>query len=63
MGQITTEDVKFLISQPPHNIEMILSGMSALLSDIGEKSAVMDSQVWFQRMIKTVTGKPKLPKE
>ena len=60
MNIITTEDVNYLAQQSSGRINMILSGMTALMNDTDNKIVTMESQGWFQRMVKTITGKNKL---
>ena len=54
------EDVNYLSQQSSGDINMILSGMIALMNNTDDKVATLDSQKWFQGMIKTVTGKNKI---
>lgn len=60
MNTATTEDIDHLVQQSSGRLNMVLAGMTALMNDIDNKATVMESQNWFQRMIKTVTGKNKL---
>jgi len=60
MNVATVEDINYLAQQSSGRINMILSGMTALMNDTNSKVASMESQNWFQRMVKTVTGKNKL---
>ena len=60
MNIVATEDMDYLAQQPAGKLNMILAGMTALMNDIDNKAAAMGSQNWFQRMVKTVTGKNKL---
>ena len=60
MSIVATEDMNYLAQQTPGKINMILAGMTALMNDIENKASAMESQNWFQRMAKTVTGKNKL---
>lgn len=60
MNTVTMEDVNYLAQQSSGRINMILSGMTELMNDTDGKVAIMESQGWFQRMVKTVTGKNKL---
>lgn len=57
---ITMEDVDYLAGQSADNMNMILSGMTALLDENNEKTEMLGSQTWFQRMSKTITGKNKM---
>ena len=60
MSIVATEDMNYLAQQQPGKINMILAGMTALMNDIEGKASAMESQNWFQRMAKTITGKNKL---
>ncbi|MEY8392440.1 tetratricopeptide repeat protein [Lachnospiraceae bacterium 45-W7] len=57
---ITIEDMDYLVSQSSDNMNMILSGMTALLDENNEKAEMLGSQTWFQRMSRTITGKNKM---
>lgn len=54
------EDINYLAQQSSDSINIILSGMMALMSDTDSKVAMLESQKWFQRMVKTIFGKNKL---
>lgn len=60
---ITKEDISFLVKQSTGNLNMILSGMTALLKDNESKVAMLESQTWFQRMSRTITGKNKMTQQ
>ena len=60
MDEQVQADVQYLTQQKPEQIQLILSGMAAAMQDIEAKAETMQSQNWFQRMVKTVTGKSKL---
>lgn len=60
MNVLSVEDMDYLAQQSSGRINMILSGMTALMNDTDNKVELMESQNWFQRMVKTVTGKNKL---
>ena len=60
MNAVAIEDVNYIAVQSTGRINMILSGMTALMNDTEAKVATMESQDWFQRMVKTVTGKNKI---
>lgn len=62
MNVVTMDDVNYLAQQSSGRINMILSGMTELMNDTDGKVEMMGSQGWFQRMVKTVTGKNKLTK-
>ena len=63
MNTISMEDVNYLAQQSSGRVNMILSGMTALMNDTYKKAESMQSQNWFQRMLKTVTGKNKATNE
>lgn len=63
MSIVPIEDINYLAQQSSENINIIISGMAALIKDTDHKVKAMESQNWFQRMIKTVTGKNKLTKK
>ena len=60
MDLITIEDVNYLAKQSSGKMNMILSGMTSLMNDTDKKVEMLESQDWFKRMVKTVTGKNKL---
>lgn len=60
---VSTEDMNYLAQQSSDRISIILAGMTSLMNDTDQKVEVMESQTWFQRMVKTITGKNKLAKE
>ena len=57
---ITMEDMDYLAGQSADSMNMILSGMTALLDENNEKAEMLGSQTWFQRMSRTITGKNKM---
>lgn len=60
MSTIPMSDINYLAQQSSERLNLILSGMTALMNDTDEKVSIMESQNWFQRMIKTVSGKNKM---
>ena len=60
MSIVTNEDMNYLAQQSSDRLNLILSGMTALMNDTDSKVALLESQTWFQRMVKTLTGKNKL---
>ena len=60
MNTITAEDINYLSQQSSDRINMILAGMTALMNDTNSKVSAMESQNWFKRMVRTVTGKNKM---
>ena len=63
MASIPIEDINYLAQQSSGKINMILSGMTALMNDTDNKVETMESQGWFKRMINTVSGKNKITKD
>ena len=60
---IPIEDMNYLAQQSQGKINMILSGMTALMNDTEDKTEKIGKQNWFQRMLKTVTGKNRATRE
>lgn len=60
---IPIEDINYLAQQSQGKINIILSGMTALMNDTEDKTEKMEKQNWFQRMVKTVTGKNRATRE
>ena len=60
---VPMEDIQFFLQQSKGNMNMILSGMTAIMNDTGTKVSKMENQGWFKRMWKTVTGQNKATKE
>ena len=60
---VTREDMTYLAQQSAGKLNMILSGMTALLNDNENKVNMMESQTWFQRMARTITGKNKMTQQ
>ena len=63
MNELMQADIQYLSQQKPEQMQLILSGMAALMQDTEAKAEAMQSQNWFQRMVKTVTGKNKLMRD
>jgi hypothetical protein len=61
MNEIATinNDIEYYFSQKQSELDNIVVGMSALLSDGDEKYEAMKNQNWFKRMVFTVIGKNK----
>lgn len=57
---VTVEDINYLAGQPKDNLNFILSGMTALIDENNENKAMLESQTWFQRMSRTISGKNKM---
>lgn len=60
---VTNEDMNYLSKQTTGDLNMIISGMTVLLSDNDEKISMLESQTWFQRMVRTLTGKNKMTRQ
>lgn len=60
---VSREDMTYLAQQSAGKLNMILSGMTALLNDNENKVNMMESQTWFQRMARTITGKNKMTQQ
>lgn len=60
---ISREDLNYLAQQSSGNLNMILSGMTALMNDTDNKVAMMENQTWFQRMCRTISGKNKMTQQ
>lgn len=59
---VIKDDMSYLTQQTKGQINLIISGMSALLSDTDNKVSMMENQQWYQRMCRTLLGKNKLTK-
>ena len=59
MNLVPIEDIDFLAKQSSGKINMIIAGMTALMNDNEDKVEQLESQGWFSRMCKTITGKNK----
>lgn len=57
---ITQQDLDYLAQQSAGNVNMIIAGMTALMNDTDNKVSMMESQAWFQRMCRTISGKNKM---
>ena len=60
---ISKEDMDYLTQQSTNNLNMILAGMTALLSDTDNKVSMLENQTWFQRMSRTLSGKNKMTQQ
>lgn len=63
MNTAIQTDISYFAQQPTDQIQWMISGMAVLMQDTEGKAAAMQSQNWFQRMARTVTGKNKLTLE
>lgn len=60
---VSREDMNYLAQQSAGKLNMVLSGMTALLNDNENKVNMLESQTWFQRMSRTLTGKNKMTQQ
>lgn len=60
---VPTEDIEYLAQQSSGQLNMIVAGMTELINSNAEKTAMLENQGWFQRMINSITGKNKATKE
>lgn len=63
ISQQAIDDFEYYASLPMEEISVVITGMVSLLNDTDLKYDKLKDQNWFQRMIKTVTGKNKATKE
>ena len=63
MQLVPVEDMDFFAQQSSGKLNMIISGMTALMNDNDSKVAQLESQNWFQRMCRTITGKNKATRD
>ena len=57
------DDFEYYASLPTQEVGVVISGMVSLLNDTDARFDSLKDQNWFQRMLKTVTGKNKATKE
>jgi|GEM_PF-4336808 len=57
---ISANDIEYFTSQNSSQLDMIIAGMTSLVSDTENKVQTMENQHWFQRITKTLFGKNKL---
>lgn len=57
---ISNSDLEYLANQSTSNLNSILAGMSSLMNENNIKVEMLESQNWYNRMIKTVIGKNKM---
>lgn len=60
---IPAEDIEYLTKQSTAEIGKIVAGMTSLMHDTDTRVEKLESQGWFQRMCKTVTGSNKASRE
>jgi hypothetical protein len=60
---VPTEDIEYLAQQSSGQLTLIVAGMTELINSNAEKTAMLENQSWFQRMINSITGKNKATKE
>lgn len=60
---IPKQDMNYLAQQSTGNMNMILAGMTSLLKENQNMISMLESQTWFQRMTRTITGKNKMTQQ
>ena len=63
ISQQAIDDFEYYASLPTQEVGVVISGMVSLLNDTDARFDSLKDQNWFQRMLKTVTGKNKATKE
>lgn len=63
MKVISDSDIDYLLGQPKSDLNSILAGMTGLMNENDMKVEMLESQKWYSRMIKTVTGKNSATKD
>lgn len=63
ISQQALDDFEYYASLPTQKVGVVISGMVSLLNDTDARFETLKNQNWFQRMMKTVTGKNKATKE
>lgn len=63
ISQQAIDDFEYYASLPTEEVGVVITGMVSLLNDTDSKFDSLKDQNWFQRMVKTVTGKNKATKE
>lgn len=63
ISQEALEDFEYYASLPTQEVGVVISGMVSLLNDTDARYESLKGQNWFQRMLKTVTGKNNATKE
>ena len=63
ISQQAIDDFEYYASLPTEEVGVVITGMVSLLNDTDSKFYSLKDQNWFQRMVKTVTGKNKATKE
>lgn len=61
--QQAIDDFEYYASLPIEEVGVVITGMVSLLNDTDSKFDSLKDQNWFQRMVRTVTGKNKATKE
>ncbi len=56
---ITNEDINFLTNRTDGELNLIITGMVSLINNTENKIHMLENQVWYQRMCKTIFGKNK----
>lgn len=60
---ISGSDIDYLASQSKSNLNNILGSMTSLMNENNIKVDRLESQSWYNRMIKTVSGKNRMTKD
>ena len=63
ISQQAIDDFEYYASLPKEELNKMISGMIGLLDDIDSMYDSLKEQNWFERMLKTVTGKNKTTKD
>lgn len=51
---ITNEDINFLTNRTDGELNLIITGMVSLINNTENKIHMLENQVWYQRMCKTI---------
>ena len=60
MDYLTNQDLDYFESQSQGKINLMIAGMTSLMSENDTKIESLEKQDWFQRMANTITGKNKM---
>lgn len=60
MDFLSSEDLDYFCEQSTSDTNMMIAGMTTLMSDNAGKVAFLENQTWFQRMCNTITGKNRM---
>ena len=59
---LSQSDINYYMQQSKGKLNMIICGMTELLSDNDRKIEMLETQTWYQRMARTLTGRNKMTK-